>query len=80
MDQFLKTFRCELSAFITFKPFMIWLSFDSSVLYDAFQLRICQHYYAAVSYMDAQVGWLLSTLDKLGLADNTVVVFISDHG
>lgn len=46
----------------------------------AFQLRIRQHYYAAVSYMDVQVGRLLSTLDDLGLADNTVVVFTSDHG
>lgn len=45
-----------------------------------FQLRIRQHYYAAVSYMDAQVGRLLSALDELRLADNTVVVFTSDHG
>lgn len=45
-----------------------------------FQLRIRQHYYAAVSYMDAQVGRLLSALDELGLADSTMVVFTSDHG
>ncbi|XP_041654212.1 iduronate 2-sulfatase [Cheilinus undulatus] len=45
-----------------------------------FQLRIRQHYYAAVSYMDAQVGRLLSTLDELRLADSTMVVFTSDHG
>ncbi|KAM4621425.1 iduronate 2-sulfatase [Polymixia lowei] len=45
-----------------------------------FQLRIRQHYFAAVSYMDAQVGKLLSTLDEVGLADNTMVVFSSDHG
>lgn len=45
-----------------------------------FQLRIRQHYYAAVSYMDAQVGRLLSALEELGLADNTMVVFTSDHG
>uniref|UniRef100_UPI003AAD873F iduronate 2-sulfatase n=1 Tax=Centroberyx gerrardi TaxID=166262 RepID=UPI003AAD873F len=45
-----------------------------------FQLRIRQHYFAAVSFMDAQVGQLLSTLDELGLAHNTMVVFSSDHG
>ena len=48
--------------------------------YHVFQLRIRQHYYAAVSYMDAQVGRLLSALDESGLADSTMVVFASDHG
>ncbi|XP_065192922.1 iduronate 2-sulfatase-like isoform X2 [Sycon ciliatum] len=37
-------------------------------------------YYAAVSYIDAQVGTLLDHLDTLGLAENTVVSFHSDHG
>lgn len=54
--------------------------YTNSVLYRVFQLRIRQHYYAAVSFMDAQVGRLLSTLDQLGLADSTMVVFTSDHG
>lgn len=54
--------------------------YTNVILYYVFQLRIRQHYYAAVSYMDAQVGRLLSALDELGLADSTVVVFTSDHG
>lgn len=37
-------------------------------------------YYASVSYMDAQVGKILQTLKEEGLEDNTIVVFISDHG
>ena len=37
-------------------------------------------HYAAVSYMDAQVGRILAALDDTGLADNTVVVFTADHG
>lgn len=45
-----------------------------------FQLSIRQHYYAAVSYMDAQVGRLLSALDQLKLCEDTLVVFTSDHG
>jgi iduronate 2-sulfatase len=37
-------------------------------------------YYAGVSFMDAQVGRLLDTLDSLNLWDQTLVIFISDHG
>jgi len=37
-------------------------------------------YYASVSYMDAQVGKVLNTLKEEGLADNTIVIFTSDHG
>ena len=37
-------------------------------------------YYAAISYMDAQVGLILDALQKEGLAANTVVVLWGDHG
>lgn len=37
-------------------------------------------YYAAVGFMDEQVGRLLATLDRLDLRKNTVVIFMSDHG
>lgn len=33
-----------------------------------------------VSNIDFNVGRLLATLNKLGIADNTLVVFTSDHG
>ena len=37
-------------------------------------------YYGAVSYVDDQVGLLLRTLRESGMADNTVVVLLADHG
>jgi arylsulfatase len=37
-------------------------------------------YYGMVSQIDWQVGLLLETLEKKGLAENTIVVFMSDHG
>lgn len=37
-------------------------------------------YYAAISFVDAQVGKLLDAVEKLGLAENTIIVFWSDHG
>ncbi|WP_111979596.1 sulfatase [Algibacillus agarilyticus] len=37
-------------------------------------------YYASVSYMDAQVGKVMQALDELELRENTLIVFMSDHG
>jgi iduronate 2-sulfatase len=44
------------------------------------QRELIHGYYAAVSYVDAQVGILLDALDALGLADNTLVILWGDHG
>lgn len=37
-------------------------------------------YYACVTFLDAQLGIVLDTLDETGLADNTIVIFFADHG
>lgn len=37
-------------------------------------------YYNGVARLDAGIGMLLTKLTELGLADNTIVLFIGDHG
>jgi iduronate 2-sulfatase len=44
------------------------------------QREVIQAYYASISFLDAQVGRLLDALDRLGLSERTIVVFVSDHG
>ncbi|MCB1122808.1 MAG: sulfatase, partial [Verrucomicrobiae bacterium] len=42
--------------------------------------NLVRGYKAAASYMDAQLGKVLSELDRLGLRKNTIVILWSDHG
>lgn len=42
--------------------------------------RFIQAYLASVASVDEQIGRILDELDRNGLAENTVVVFTSDHG
>ena len=41
---------------------------------------LIQAYRASVSFVDAQVGSVMKTLEKTGLAEHTMVIFLSDHG
>lgn len=42
--------------------------------------KLIHGYYAASSYADAQIGRVIDELDRLGLAENTVIVLWGDHG
>jgi iduronate 2-sulfatase len=53
---------------------------EQDQLTDPLRRQALQAYYASISFMDAQVGRVLSALDRLGLADSTTLVFTSDHG
>lgn len=37
-------------------------------------------YYGSIAYVDDQVGVLLKTIKDAGMADDTIVIFTSDHG
>jgi choline-sulfatase len=43
-------------------------------------MRNVRGYHGLISYVDNFVGGLMDTLDEEGLADDTVVIFTSDHG
>ena len=43
-------------------------------------LRARRAYYGSISYIDRLIGSIIRTLEETGLADNTVIVFASDHG
>lgn len=53
---------------------------DVSHIPEDYARQVKHGYYAAVSYMDAQLGRVLDELDRLGLADSTIVVLWGDHG
>ncbi len=53
---------------------------DQNDLPDSLAVSAIQAYYATISFMDAQVGRVVNALERLGLKDNTIIVFTSDHG
>ena len=42
--------------------------------------RSRQAYFANISYLDEKIGEILKVLTKARMADNTVIIFCSDHG
>ena len=74
------------------RPFVCWLSFypphtpktapDENVAIYKGKLEPEEQavYHAMVNRLDANVGRLLKTMDELGLRENTIIVFTSDHG
>lgn len=54
--------------------------FKATKMSDAHRREIIAYTYGMVSLLDKHVGRILAALDEQGLADNTVVVFLADHG
>jgi iduronate 2-sulfatase len=53
---------------------------EKGPLSDEMARMLIHGYYACTSYTDAQIGRVLSEVDRLGLADDTIVVLWGDHG
>lgn len=47
---------------------------------EAQKRQAIQGYHAAISFMDEQLGKVLDSLQESGLAGDTIIVFLSDHG
>jgi len=50
------------------------------ILPDDIQRKLIHGYYAATSYIDAQIGKLVTKLKEKGLDKNTIIVLWGDHG
>lgn len=53
---------------------------EQETMSDDLRREAIRAYWASITFMDAQLGRVLDALDRLKLADNTIVVLTSDHG
>lgn len=53
---------------------------DPAAIPNEVKRKLIHGYYASTSYVDAQIGKVMNSLDELGLAENTIVVLWGDHG
>lgn len=53
---------------------------EQDKLTDELRRKAVHAYYASISFLDMQVGRVVDALDRLRLAENTIIVFTSDHG
>lgn len=70
----------ELLSYSDIPPAYSFSDIDNTVIDIPKQKELIHGYYAAVSYIDAQIGRILGTLDSLGLRGNTIIVLWGDHG
>lgn len=65
----------ELDTNTRYSPFEVGKSLSVSQ-----QQELLHGYFACVSFVDAQIGLLLASLEKTGKAENTIIVLWGDHG
>jgi uncharacterized sulfatase len=65
--------RMPASAYASARP-------QQDAMSDVQRCEALQAYHASTTFMDAQLGRVLEALERLKLADRTIVVFFSDHG
>lgn len=63
----------------SFKESTDWMSFEPKT-YDRARRRVLRGYYANVTQVDDAFGRVLNRLEELGLRENTIVLYLTDHG
>lgn len=62
-------------------PYMTtWAAVGEDVASEHGWRTLRAHYFASISLVDQMVGKIVGALERSGLAENTIVVFTSDHG
>lgn len=70
----------EIEDYTDIPPLSTFTDIGTVKLPEDKQRELIHGYYAAVSYVDAQVGKLLDALKQNGMDKNTIVVLWGDHG
>ena len=70
----------ELQAYTDIPSLISFSDIENAILPDDKARELIHGYYAAISYIDAQVGMVVEALRKKGLDKNTVIVLWGDHG
>jgi choline-sulfatase len=59
---------------------MAWRGWQPGGISDENIRRARAVYYALTTYLDDQIGMLLAALDESGQRENTIIIYLSDHG
>jgi arylsulfatase A-like enzyme len=70
----------ELKSYADIQKFDSYSAKEFDHLSMASQKELIHGYYAAVSYVDAQIVQLMSELDRLDIRKNTILILLGDHG
>lgn len=70
----------ELQLYSDIPPLISFSDIDNVIIPDDKARELIHGYYAAISYIDAQIGKVLDELERQNMLDNTIIVFWGDHG
>ena len=70
----------ELQSYSDIPPIFSYSDIENAHIPDEKARELIHGYYACISYIDAQIGKLIDTLEKSGQLQNTIIVLWGDHG